>query len=620
MTMDAVLLAGGFTLNFVFWLTFKHGNVPAEYWKLYLYVIAPIVEINLLLFWGLGLYRSIARHTGIHELKIIVWAVTLTAIAISAFNLATESITSLGAYPLHSSGDHILRLPWGIVFNGWMLSVLLVAGVPQARREIELWLLGFGGSGSKNVLIVGAGDAGEQVARDLTRSTRGAYRPVAYVDPDSALLGHKIHGVPVAATLDGLAGAIEKYDVAEVVIALQRPAPRVLNQIVEQCRRARLNFRIVPPLEGVMSGGINVETLRRVEIEDLLGREPVDLNRDDPPKYLAGRRVLITGAGGSIGLELCRQVLAQRPAELLLLGRGENSIFEALIELDPLARESGLTLQSAIGDVRDRTLIRDTFKQFRPEIVFHAAAHKHVHFMEAQPAEAVKNNVAGTLNVARAAIEAGVQRFIFISTDKAVRPTGIMGATKRIAESVVGSLNATGDTLLVSVRFGNVLGSRGSVIPAFRRQIEQGGPVTVTHPDVTRYFMTTREAVSLVIRAGDQGGGGELFVLDMGTPVKIADLARNLITLSGLEPEADIPIVFTGMRPGEKLTEELLTKEEGVTATENGKIFVARTEPIDWKTLGPQIDELIEAAEAGDEASARALIRKLVPDYSPADR
>ena len=631
MIMDGLLLAAGLALNFVIWLRFREGSVPDEYTRLFAHVVVPIVLLRILLFQGFGLYRSISRRTGNYDLMVIALADSIASALIVIFNFLTPLISGLGPYyPLHSSAEHILRIPWGIVFNDWMVALIAIGGIRLLRREVGLSLLRRKSGPWKRVLIVGAGDTGDQVARDLVMSTQGAYRPVAYVDPDPSLVGLKIQGLPVAGSLDDLPKVIEKYRPDDIVIALQRPAPRLLSQIVEHCRSARLGFRIVPPLTSVMAGRIEVSTLRNVEIEDLLDRAPVDFAEDGSADFLKGKRILVTGAGGSIGRELCRQALLQRPQSINLLGRGENSLFEALIELGPLAKEFDVELETIIGDVCDEPMMQKLLDRVRPHVVFHAAAHKHVHFMEAQPSEAVKNNVRGTLVVARAAAAlgapdtdwTGVEHFIFISTDKAVRPSSVMGASKRVAEMVVSGINEQAKGSFVSVRFGNVLGSRGSVVPTFRRQIEQGGPVTVTHPDATRYFMTTSEAVSLVIQAArlssDQAGhgGAELFVLDMGRPVRIADLARNLITLSGLEPETDIPIVFTGLRPGEKLTEDLLTQEEGTTATEHGKIFIARRETRSWDDLEVSLNRLFRAAGENDEATIRSIFKELIPDFA----
>ncbi len=620
--VDGLILSAGLAANFEIWLRYRHGHMPGEYVTLFLWVVLPLTALRLLLFFGFGLYRSISRHTGNFELMAIAGAGTIASAIIILSNALLPHLPVGFGLPLTPDGHQVLRLPWGVVFTDWMLALISIAGIRLLRREIAARVLQSRLGEGKPALIVGAGDAGEQIARNLPEATRGAFRPVAFVDPDPAMAGHRIHGLPVEGGLDKLPRVIEAHHPEEIVIALARPTPRVLSEIVGHCRLARVNFKIVPTLSSVMSGGVRIETLRPVEIEDLLGREAVDLAAESQPTYLRGKRILVTGAGGSIGRELCRQALRQKPESLVMLGKGENSIFEAALDLESSAREAGIKLITVVGDIRDETFVRQLFKDQKPQIVFHAAAHKHVHLMESQPAEAVKNNVLGTLVLARAAKDSGCERFVLISTDKAVRPTGIMGATKRAAEMVVGSMNTdaakNGGCAFMAVRFGNVLGSRGSVIPTFRRQIAQGGPITVTHPDVTRYFMTTTEAVSLVLRAGEMGRGGELFVLDMGKPVKIADLARSLITLSGLEPEIDIPIVFTGMRPGEKLTEEILTQDENLRATEVGKIFITRNEAGSPQTVQSQISNLIRLAESGDEAALRDCLKTLVPDFSPA--
>jgi FlaA1/EpsC-like NDP-sugar epimerase len=440
---------------------------------------------------------------------------------------------------------------------------------------------------------------------------------VAFLDPDPTLLGRRIHGLPVAGTLEALAETVRRHDIQMVMVALPRVSPALLRHMVEQCRSLRLEFQIVPNLDTVMKGQVQINQLRPVEIEDLLGRPPVVVPNREDQSPLHGRRVLVTGAGGSIGAELCRQALDRHPSGLILLGRGENSIYEIEHELAPLARERGIALTPLIGDVRDPRLVEEIFRRHSPQVILHAAAHKHVHFMELQPGEAIKNNVSGTRVLAQAALAAGAEWFIMISTDKAVRPTGVMGASKRAAEMIVSSLNGQGGTRFIAVRFGNVLGSRGSVIPLFRRQIAAGGPITVTHPDVTRYFMTIPEAVSLVLEAGTVGQGGEVFLLDMGQPVRIVDLARNLIALSGLEPDRDIAIEYSGLRPGEKLFEELLTDEENRQETGHPKIFRSAQAIQPWAALEPAIRNLEEIAPTGDGDGIRRALQSLIPDYRP---
>lgn len=613
-SVDFVLLVVGLALNFWVWLGFlRLGQIPREYVILFANIVLPLSAIKIVLFAWFGLYRSASRRASFHELATIVSVDTIVLALLVVFNISTSRISSLGPFPLADGGEHILRLPWGIVVNDWTMTLILIGGVRFARRADEEYVLRTRVGGWKRVLIVGAEATGEQVARNLSTSTSGRFQPIGFVDADPAKTGLRIRGLPVFGTIETLSKTIEKQHPDEIVIALRKATPRALREVIQHCQNARLQFRIVPALGELMEGRVEVSTLRPVEIEDLLGRDPVDLHGENPPNYLAGKRVLVTGAGGSIGRELCRQALSQKPESIVMLGKGENSIFEVNAALEGPAKEAGAKLQPVVGDVRDAGLIQSVFDNFEPHVVFHAAAHKHVHLMEEQPAEAVRNNVEGTSVVATQAAKSGVERFIFVSSDKAVRPSGIMGATKRVAEMVVGAIGAEADGSFVSVRFGNVLGSRGSVIPTFQKQIERGGPVTVTDPETSRYFMTIPEAVSLLVRAGARGRGGEIFVLDMGQPLKIDDLARNLITISGLEPDVDISIVYTGLRPGEKLTEELLTDEEGLLATEEGKIFVAHNSNPSLEELQPSIDELLDAARSRNEARVRKLLQGLVP-------
>jgi FlaA1/EpsC-like NDP-sugar epimerase len=501
-----------------------------------------------------------------------------------------------------------------------ILALVGIGGVRLFRRLAAERLMDLRSSQSLRVLIIGAGDAGEQVARDLLRNHRDQFRPVAFADPEPALRGRRIHGLPVAGSLEDLEAITRDYRIDMVVIALIHPSPGFLRKLVDHCQQARLKFQIIPDLDSVMKGQVQFSRLRPVEIEDLLGRPPIVLASDLEHSILAGRRVLVTGAGGSIGSELCRQVLMHRPASLTMLGRGENSLYEIHQELAARTREAGIPLEVVVGDVRDSALVDPLFERLRPHVVLHAAAHKHVHFMEAQPCEAIKNNVLGTRTLAEAALRVETERFILISTDKAVHPIGVMGASKRVAEIVLSALNGRGRTRFIAVRFGNVLGSRGSVIPLFRRQIAAGGPVTVTHPEVTRYFMTIPEAVSLVLEAGARGQGGEVFLLDMGQPIRISDLARNLITLSGLEPGRDIAIEFTGLRPGEKLYEELFTDKENYARTSHSKIFRCAQDAQDWQSVAPKIARIEALAACNDPEGIRTLLAELIPDYNQPDR
>lgn len=425
-------------------------------------------------------------------------------------------------------------------------------------------------SEAKPVLIIGAGVAGGIVAEVLGKSQNREFEPVGFVDDDLEKQKQVLHGFPVLGTRKNIPALVNRHKVKEIIIAIPSASGQVVGQIIEICHQSKARLKILPGFYDLITGKIKASNIRDIEVDDLLGRKPVSLDVEQIAGYLTNHEVLVTGAGGSIGSELSRQVAKFSPKKLILLGRGESSIYE--IELNLKEEFPNLQLQSEIGDIRDQARMDQIFDRHKPKVVFHAAAHKHVPFMEQCPYEAVKNNIIGTKNVAESAYRAGTGTFVLISTDKAVKPTSIMGATKRVAEMVIQSMNRRKGTRFVAVRFGNVLGSRGSVIPLFKRQIARGGPLTITHPNMVRYFMTTVEAAQLVIQAGAQARGGEIFILDMGQPVKILELAKNLIRLSGFEPETDISIRFTGIRPGEKLVEQLVGEEEGNLPTKHDRI------------------------------------------------
>jgi FlaA1/EpsC-like NDP-sugar epimerase len=417
----------------------------------------------------------------------------------------------------------------------------------------------------------------------------------------------------VARQQSSLSSLVASMGIDEVLLCVPSASRAEMRAILAVCREARVTPKTLPAVHELITGTVELKALRSVEIEDLLRREPVELDHALAGRYISGRTVLVTGGGGSIGAELCRQLARLGPARLLVLGKGEHSVY--LVDQELRQRCPGLEVVPLVGDVRDAVAMRQLFEQHRPEVVFHAAAHKHVPLMERQPAEAVRNNVVGTRTVAELAHAHHVETFVLISTDKAVNPTNVMGATKRVAELIVSELASRSQTRFMAVRFGNVLDSRGSVIPLFKQQIAAGGPVTVTHPDITRFFMTIPEASQLVIQAGALGQGGEVFVLDMGEPVRIADLARDLIRLSGLEPDVDVKLRFTGLRPGEKLYEELLTAEEGVQATRHEKIHVARPEVHAREALEAGLAGLLAAADSGDARRVREALKALVATY-----
>ena len=465
------------------------------------------------------------------------------------------------------------------------------------------------------VLIVGAGETGIGVLRALRNHPEKGYVPVGFIDDAPHKVGRSVAGLEVLGTTRDLTYIARKREIDEVVIAIPSAPGGKIRDIIRQCEYRGCQFRIVPNIHAILEGRASVSQIREVRFEDLLNRSTSHMGLAEVSKYLSGKRVMVTGAGGSIGSELCRQVAKLDPELLILFGRGENSLYHTDIEL----RESEPQLNRAlvIGDIRDNAKVSQVTRKYRPDIIFHAAAHKHVKFMENHPDEAVKNNILGTQNLINAAIEHEVEAFILVSSDKAVNPTSVYGASKRVTEKLVQCKAKQNRTRFIAVRFGNVIGSRASVLPNFKRQIAKGGPVTVTHREATRYFMTIPEAVQLLIQAGAMGNDGEILMLDMGEPIKILDLAQDLIRLSGLEVDTDIKIEFTGLEPGEKLYEELLTPQEGVTATKHQRIFVAQLEQIEERQLLSQIAELSQLADALDSEGIVSKFQELVPTYQP---
>lgn len=470
--------------------------------------------------------------------------------------------------------------------------------------------------GNKRVMIVGAGTSGAVILKEMNTSRYIHGRVVCFADDDKNKVGKLLNGVPIAGSREDIPELVKEYQVDDIYIAIPSASAKDRKNIIEICRKTGCDIKTLPGIYQLINGEVNISKLRNVEIEDLLGREPIRVNLDEIMGYVTGKVVLVTGGGGSIGSELCRQIASHNPKQLIIFDIYENTTYSIQLELKEKYPE--LDLVVLIGSVRNTHRIESVFEQYHPDIVYHAAAHKHVPLMEDSPNEAIKNNVFGTYKTARAADKYGAKRFVLISTDKAVNPTNIMGASKRMCEMVIQMMNARSKTDFVAVRFGNVLGSNGSVIPLFKRQIEQGGPVTVTHPDIIRYFMTIPEAVSLVLQAGAYAKGGEIFVLDMGEPVKILDLAKNLIQLSGYTPDVDIPIVFTGLRPGEKLYEELLMSEEGMQDTPNKLIHIGKPIDFDMEAFEGQLQHLYEVAyQDGDQI--RTEVQHIVKTYHPAN-
>ena len=464
----------------------------------------------------------------------------------------------------------------------------------------------------KRIMIVGGGQAGTLLIKELNSSEKAPGIPVCIIDDDRNKNGKYINGVPIRGTREEIPELAEKYNIEEIYIAIPTVTGVERKKILEICQRTKCSLKILPGLYQLMSGEVSISRLRDVEIDDLLGREPIKVSLNEIMGYVKGKVVLVTGGGGSIGSELCRQLAGHEVKRLIIFDMYENNAYEIQQELKRNYPE--LDLVTLIGSVRNTNRLDSIFDTYRPDIVYHAAAHKHVPLMEDSPNESIKNNVIGTYKTAKAAMKYGTKHFVLISTDKAVNPTNIMGASKRLCEMVIQMCNSKSSTEFVAVRFGNVLGSNGSVIPLFKKQIENGGPVTVTDPEIIRYFMTIPEAVSLVLQAGAYAKGGEIFVLNMGEPVRILDMAENLIRLSGYEPYKDIDIVFTGLRPGEKMYEELLMAEEGLQGTKNSRIFIGKPIEMDYEKFELELAGLDEAAwkETGD---MRQLVQKIIPEY-----
>lgn len=464
------------------------------------------------------------------------------------------------------------------------------------------------------VLIIGAGCAGEMVVKELEKNPQLNKKAVAIIDDDITRIGDQVSGVDIVGTRNSILKIVKLYKIDEIIFSIANISKKGKKEIIDICKNTNCKIKTIPGIYEIIDGKVDIKQVRDVEIEDLLGREPIEVDFNLMGSYIQDSTILVTGAGGSIGSELCRQIANIRPKKLIMLDNYENNLYSIQQELIRKYGDS-IKMIAVVASIREQKRMEKIFDKYRPEVVFHAAAHKHVPLMENSPGEAIKNNIFGTLNVAMLSSKYNVKRFLLISTDKAVNPTNVMGATKRAAEMIIQSLNEESKTEFVAVRFGNVLGSNGSVIPLFKKQIEEGGPVTVTHPKIIRYFMTIEEAVGLVIQAGGMAKGGEIFVLDMGEPVKILDLAKNLIRLSGFEPDVDIKIVFTGLRPGEKLYEELLMSEEGLLDTKHKKIFIGRPIDFDKNDLQKYLIELRNIVLEEDDELIEQAMKNLVPTF-----
>lgn len=589
MFCDAVLINLAIVLPYFI----RFIKQPLTYYFELSLIATPII---LGIFYFSRLYHRVWAYASIGELQTILQSISNGSIAIIIIMYITNT-------PVPTS-NVILFWAFGIIFVGgsrfvWRLFIenKQTETCPKATN-------------SKKTLIYGAGDAGALVAREYKSHYNGSHPVIGFIDDDPQKHNLSIYGLSVLGGRDSIPSLVYKYGIDEIIIAMPSVSGNTIREIVQFCKESVASVKILPGVYQLLDGQVTINQIRPVDIEDLLGREPVQVNLREISNYLKGKVVLVTGAGGSIGSELCRQIALVEPGKLVLLGHGENSIHKIWLELRD--RFPSLELAVEIADIRDKPKLQRVFSKHKPSVVFHAAAHKHVPLMEMHPDEAVKTNVFGTKNVAELADKENAEIFVLISTDKAVNPSSVMGATKRMAELIIQNMFEGSRTKFVAVRFGNVLGSNGSVVPVFKEQIAKGGPVTVTHPDMTRYFMTIPEAVQLVIQAGAMAEGGEVFILDMGEPVKIVDLATNLIKLSGFEPGKDIKIKFTGIRPGEKLFEELLTAEEGATSTRHKRIFVAKPVEIDYATL---LSELLELSnkQIADGSEVFGCLQKMMP-------
>ena len=633
MLYDAVMVNAAYYL--ALWVRFDFSfDIPAVYLRAFA-AFAPVYTlICVLIFWRLRLYNSIWRFASFDEMLRVGKAAVVTGVIHTVGISVTISLLT----------GELSRMPYPYYVLGIMLQFILILGIrfsyrfllmERNRRRRNT------ADKAKRVMLIGAGNAGQLILNDAMRMKEDTIKVCCIIDDNANKHGRYLSGVPVVGDRSGILQMVEKYQIDQIYVAIPSASAGDKRDILNICKETGCELKNLPGIYQLVSGKVSIGDMKEVAVEDLLGREPIRVDMQQIYDQIQDKVIMVTGGGGSIGSELCRQVAGHRPKQLIIFEFYENNAYE--IEQELKDSYPGLNLKVLIGSVRDSRCLNEVFSKYRPQIVYHAAAHKHVPLMETSPCEAVKNNVIGTYKTAYAAMQYGCQRFVLISTDKAVNPTNIMGASKRLCEMVIQSFDKavkegttrqlpllythaespmepcggtveTPCTEFVAVRFGNVLGSNGSVIPLFKKQIAKGGPVTVTHPDIIRYFMTIPEAVSLVMQAGTYAHGGEIFVLDMGAPVKIDDLARNLIKLSGHKPDEDIAVVYTGLRPGEKLYEEKLMSEEGMQKTENELIHIGNPIPFDMPVFLEQLKKLMDAAYSNDE-SIREVVAEMVPTY-----
>lgn len=590
-------------------MEFKSDWFAGQYPRALLFFIV----IKLIIFGLFKQYRGWWRYVGISDLMGIAGASLVSTFVIVFLWMAALFLNPVRSLLAHFNLEQIKDISQGVFMADMFVTILLLGGL---RMGIRLYYEEFRAVESvrlKRFLIIGAGNAGEALLREIHRMPVTQYEVIGFVDDELAKRGINIHGIPILGMVEQLPEICEKHNIEEIAIAMPSATHQQLRRVVQVCQGTKIRFRTVPSITDIASGKYQVSQIRDVDINDLLGREVVELDLDLIESFAKGKTILVTGAGGSIGSEMCRQLCNFKPKLLLLIEQAENPLF--FIDRELREQFPDITIKAIICDITDKTRVEELFERYSPEVVVHAAAHKHVPLMETNPGEAIKNNVVGTRVAADAADRFATTNFVMISTDKAVNPTSLMGSSKRVAEMYIQELDRTSKTHFVTVRFGNVLGSDGSVVPIFKKQIAEGGPVTVTHPEMKRYFMTIPEASQLVLQAATMGKGGEIFVLDMGEPVKIVDLAKELITLSGFRPDEDIEIIFTGTRPGEKLFEELSIKGEDMQPTRHPKIGIWTNIPMDSAKLHAGINELVALASTQDHKKIAQKIKELVPEY-----
>jgi FlaA1/EpsC-like NDP-sugar epimerase len=593
-----IALGASFLLRFEF-------TIPRVYWAIIPKLLAITLVVRALIHWRLGLFHGLWRYSGLRDLSSLLKAATISSVLIASIWAFLQTGTFARSIFVLDFAASILCVG-GVRFGIRALRETFVSGARSAPHS---------GERRKRVLVLGAGDAGELLMRELIGLYGHRYEPVGFLDDAKSKQNEHIHGVPVIGTITDVAPLVTREQIDEVILAMPSMTKQELRRVVELCRPSGVTIRTLPNVESLVDGRASVSQLSNVAIEDLLGRDPVTLDTEALRDFIRGRAVLVTGAGGSIGSELCKQIARFGPKTLVLLEQAENNLFE--IHRALLRDFADITVVPYVADICDSRRVESVFEAERPQVVFHAAAHKHVPMMESNPGEAIKNNVFGTRKVADISHRFGVEKFVMVSTDKAVNPTSVMGVSKRTAEIYVQALSQRSKTHFITVRFGNVLGSAGSVIPIFKQQIAAGGPVTVTHPEMRRYFMTIPEACQLILQAGTMGRGGEIFILDMGEPVKIVDLARDLIRLSGFTPDEDIEITFSGVRPGEKLFEELTFDVENAAKTRHPKIFVGTFRPYPWDQVERGLERLHALTDGAAPERIRTAFQTLVPEYVP---